>query len=268
MTASSQSVAFRMTGSPENPDVARLWDYGCTGILEVDGELVAYFDALIDLPFDGQWETVGDTDWVADYHRTLQPVTIGRLVVAPTHHTVTLAAPQRPLWLDPGMAFGSGHHETTYLALAALEQTPLRGLRVLDVGSGSGVLAIAADLLGAADAEGLDIDPDTVPVAAANAVLNLSRAHFSVGTLRNEVEPADLIVANLFAELHAELAPAYFAALKPGGSLFATGILAEREQIARDALNALFSDLETQTKGEWVLFKAQKPVRAQEQGRV
>ena len=258
MTA-NQGAAFRMTGTTEDPDVARLWDYGCTGILEADGELVAYFSAPVALPFDGTWETVGATDWVAAYHRTLQPVAVGRLVVAPTHHTATLGAPQRPLWLDPGMAFGSGHHETTYLALEALEQTPLRGLRVLDVGSGSGVLAIAADLLGAADAEGLDIDPDTVPVAEANAVLNFSRAHFSVGTLGDELEPADIIVANLFAELHAELAPAYFTALKPGGLLFVTGILADREQVARDALNAFFGDLETRTKGEWVLFKTQKP---------
>ena len=260
MTA-NQGAAFRMLGHTEDPDVARLWDYGCTGMLEDGDEIVAYFAAPFALPFDGTWETVGETDWVADYYRTLQPVVIGWLVVVPTHHTVTLGAPQRPLWLDPGMAFGSGHHETTSLALGALEQTPLRGLRVLDVGAGSGVLAIAADLLGAADAEGLDIDPATVPVAAANAALNFSRAHFSVGTLGDGVAPADVIVANLFAELHAELAPAYFAALKPGGWLFATGILADREQVARDALNALFGDLEAHTEGEWVLFKVQKPMQ-------
>ncbi len=252
----TKGAAFRMVGSAEDPDAARLWDYGCTGILEEAGELVAYFGAPVALPFEGRWEAVGDTDWVADYHRTLQPVPIGRLVVAPTHHAVTLHAPQRPLWLDPGMAFGSGHHETTYLALSALEQTSLRGLRVLDVGSGSGVLAIAADLLGAADAEGLDIDPDTVPVAEANAVLNFSKAHFSVGTLAAGPKPADVIVANLFAELHVELAPAYRAALRPGGVLFATGILAEREHVARDALQALFGELETETKGEWLLLKA------------
>ena len=261
MTALSQGAAFRMTGTTEDPDVVRLWDYGCTGILEEDGELVAYFSAPVVLPFDGRWETVSDTDWVADYHRTLQPVAVGRLVVTPTHRAVTLSAPQRPLWLDPGMAFGSGHHETTYLALEALEQTPLRGRRVLDVGAGSGVLAIAADLLGAADAEGVDIDPDTVPVAEANAALNLSRARFSVGTLESGVEPADLIVANLFAELHAELSPAYVAALKPGGLLLVTGILAEREQVARSALEAHFGALETHTKGEWVLLKGRKQER-------
>ncbi len=251
-----------MPGRSEDPDVARLWDYGCTGILEADGELVAYFGAPVALPFEGSWEAVGDTDWVAEYHRTLRPVSVGRLVVAPTHHTATLSAPQRPLWLDPGMAFGSGHHETTQLALSALEQTPLRGRRVLDVGAGSGVLAIAADILGAADAEGLDIDPDTVPVAAANTALNFSRAHFSVGTLADKLAPADIVVANLFAELHAELAPAYLKVLKPGGLLFVTGILAERERVARDALTALFGDLETETKGEWVLLKGRKPENA------
>ena len=258
MTASGK-VAFRMSGSSEDASAALLWDYGCTGILEDGGELVAYFDAPMALPFAGSWETVGDTDWVAEYQRTLVPVATGRLVVAPTHHTVTLAAPQRPLWLDPGMAFGSGHHETTYLALAALEQTPLHSLRVLDVGSGSGILAIAADILGAADAEGVDIDPDTVPVAAANAALNASKAHFSVGTLTDASEPADIIVANLFAELHAELAPAYWAALKPGGLLLVTGILAERKLVARDALTALFGNLETEVKGEWMLLKGRKP---------
>ena len=258
----TNGAAFRMPGTTEDPNAARLWDYGCTGILETEGELVAYFSAPVALPFEGTWEAVGDTDWVAEYHRTLLPLPIGRLVIAPTHHAVTLRAPQRPLWLDPGMAFGSGHHETTYLALAALEQTPLRGLRILDVGSGSGVLAIAADLLGAADAEGLDIDPDTVPVAEANAALNFSKAYFSVGTLGGGVETADIVVANLFAELHAELAPAYLDALKPGGLLLVTGILVEREQVARDALSALFDDLETETKGEWLLLKTRKAAGA------
>ena len=245
-----------MRGTLEGADTARLWEYGPSGVLEEGDTVVAYFDLPVDLPFTGAWEDADTKDWVADYHRTLQPVTIGRLVVAPTHHTVTLSAGQRPLWLDPGMAFGSGHHETTFLALEALEGLELQNKRVLDVGSGSGILAIAADLLGAADAEGVDNDPDTVPVAQANAKLNGSKARFAVDVLSPDTEPADVLVANLYAELHAELAPLYRAALKPGGVLLTTGILAERGAVARDALIAIFGPLETQTAGEWLLFKA------------
>ena len=245
-----------MKGTLEGADTARLWEYGPSGVLEEDDTVVAFFDAPVDLPFTGAWEDTDTKDWVADYHRTLQPVSIGRLVVAPTHHRVTLSAAQRPLWLDPGMAFGSGHHETTHLALTALGELELFGKRVLDVGSGSGILAIAADLLGAADAEGVDNDPDTVPVARANAKLNGSKARFAVGVLDLDTAPADVLVANLYAELHAELATLYRTALKPGGVLLTTGILAERGAVARDVLSAVFGPLETQAAGEWLLFRA------------
>ena len=252
-------AAFRMTLSAEDPALGRLWEAGCTGVLEDGPDLVAYFDTPVDLPFVGSWEPADTKDWVAEYHRTLLPLVIGRLVVAPTHRQVTLGAGQRTLRLDPGMAFGSGHHETTYLALSALEKTALRGKRVLDVGAGSGILAIAADLLGAADAEGVDIDPETVGVAQQNAALNLSRARFSVGTLSPEIKPADIVVANLYAELHAELAGAYVQALKPGGTLLATGILAERAAVAHDALAEQFGAVQTEQKGEWLLLRARVP---------
>lgn len=254
----AQKRAFRMAGGLEHPDTVRLWDFGCTGVVEEGPEVVAYFDMPVTLPFEGRWEAVDATDWVAEYQRTLNPVAIGRLVVAPTHRQVTLSAGQRALWLDPGMAFGSGHHETTYLALAALEAADLRGERVLDVGAGSGILAIAADLLGAGDAEGLDIDPETIPVAEANARLNLSRARFSLGVLDARTPPADVLVANLFAELHAELAPLYLRALKPGGLLLATGILEARAAVAADALRARFGEVELEQRGEWLLLRARR----------
>lgn len=262
----SGKAAFRTSGSAEDPALGLLWAAGCSGILEVDGEIVAYFDAPVELPLEGSWEVADTTDWVAEYHRTLTPLALGRLVVAPTHRQVTLAAGQRALWLDPGMAFGSGHHETTSLALSALEQTDLRGKRVLDVGAGSGILALATDLLGAADAEGVDIDPETVGVARENAALNLSRARFSVGTLTPETAPADVVVANLFAELHAELAEMYRRVLKPGGLLLATGILAERGGIAYDALTSAFGTVQTEQKGEWLLLRARGPEPGPESG--
>ncbi len=257
------SVAFRFTGALESPETALLWELGCTGAAQEGREVVAHFgsvpDDLSDFPVGGRWEAADDKDWVADYYKALVPVAVGRLVIAPTHRQVTLCAGQRALWLDPGMAFGSGHHETTFLALEALEHADLRGKRVLDVGSGSGILAIAADLLGAHEAFGIDIDPQTVPVAEANAALNLSRARFAVGTSSEVVHPTDIIVANLYAELHAELAPEYKRTLQPGGELFATGILAARGGVAREGLARHLELVDVRQKGEWLLVHARQP---------
>jgi len=259
------SVTFRFPGTLEasEAETALLWEEGCRAVVQEGPEVVAYFEAPVDLPLEGRWEEVTDYDWVADYYAGLGPVEVGPLVVAPTHREVTLRPGQRVLWLDPGMAFGTGHHATTHLALAALGALDLSGKRVLDMGAGSGILAIAADLLGAEAACGLDIDPATLPVARANAALNRSRARFGEGSLgTEEVGCWDVIVANLFAELHAELAPAYARALRPGGSLLVTGILAERLNLVLEAFEGRFEHVATKREAEWALVHARKPERA------
>ena len=245
----------------EDPPVAAdLWALGCRGMQQDGPEVVAWFDEEVPLPVEGAWGEADDTDWLAAYQESLEPVPIGTLVVAPTHREVLLTAGQRVLWLDPGMAFGTGHHETTRMALASLEDTPLVGRRVLDVGAGSGILAIAADLLGAASAVGLDIDPATVPVARENARLNRSRARFDVGTLDEwrADDEADVLVANLFAELHARLLPAYDRALETGGTLLLTGILAEREELVTAAIPPTLRLTDRMQDGTWVLLRLER----------
>ncbi len=223
-------------------------------------EIVAWFDARRPLPLAGRWEDADGTDWVAAYFAGLEPVRVGSLVIAPTHADVVLEAGQKPLWLDPGMAFGTGHHETTRMALARLERADLTGARVLDVGAGSGILAIAADLLGAASSLGVDVDPATLPVAEENARLNRSRARFELGS----VDPArpdlgcDVLVANLFAELHAELADAYAKVLRPGGVAFLTGILDDRIDRVEAALPPSLRWQSTDADGPWRLLALQR----------
>lgn len=240
--------AYRLTGAARDPLAAEgalaaaLWDAGATGVAEEGPDLVAYFvDAPAgSLPSGGAWEELADVDHVAAYHAALGAVDVGPLVVAPTHRDATLRPGQTVVWLDPGMAFGTGHHETTRLALEALGRLDLRGRRVLDVGAGSGLLAIAADRLGAADAWGLDVDPDTVPVARANARANFSRARFVAGGF-GEVpvaEPVDVLVANLYAELHAAFLDGYLAVVAPGADLLLTGILDPRDALVRAAVAA------------------------------
>lgn len=252
-----KTFRFEANLDDDPPEVQALWDAGCRGMQQDGSEVVAWFDEQRPLPADGAWGDADDTDWLQRYHAELRPVAIGALVVAPTHREAVLTAGQKALWLDPGMAFGTGHHETTHMALAALGGLTLAGRRVLDVGAGSGILAIGTDLLGAASAVGLDIDPATVPVARANARLNRSRARFEVGTLdawRAEDE-ADVIVANLFAELHARLMPAFERALDRHGTLLLTGILSERERVVTDAVPPGLRVTERTEDGSWLLLR-------------
>ena len=254
--------AFRIPNvTGESPEAAQLWELGCLGVVEEPGALVAYFDDQRPLPLDGTWEAVPERDYVAEYQAGLEPVRVGRLVVAPSHHEVAAKDGDVIIWLDPGSAFGTGHHETTRLALAALQGSELRGRSVLDVGSGTGLLTIAADALGARSAYGVDVDAATVPVARENAHRNLSRARFAVGSVDHLALPGqfNVVVANLYAELHAMLITQYQRRLLPGGRLYLTGILTRLASVVKDALPAgLRLDAEVQD-GEWPLLELTRP---------
>ena len=258
--------ALRLAGpiDDESPRLARLFELGCVGVSEVAGaagpEMLAYFEEAVRLPFRGDWEDVEEVDYVGAYLRELGPVRAGPLVIAPSHRRVELAVGEQVVWLDPGSAFGTGHHETTRMALEALGAIDLAGLSVLDVGAGSGILAIAADRLGAASAVGVDTDAGTVGVARANARLNRSRATFLTGSLDHPELPerCDVIVANLYAELHAELMPAYVDRLARGGRLLLTGILVRLEGVVSGALPDGRAAA-WRRAGEWALVEVTLP---------
>lgn len=248
----------------ESPTVAKLFELGATGVVEEQGaagpETVAYFDGEVELHLPGVWESVADIDYVGSYRAGLQAVRVGPLVIAPTHRRPQLHAGQQVVWLDPASAFGTGHHETTRLALRALGRLDLVGRSVLDVGSGSGILAIAADRLGAAAAVGVDTDAATVEVARDNARRNRSRARFLVGSVDHPDLPGrfDVIVANLYAELHAALMPAYLAHLEGGGRMLLTGVLERLAAVVEDVLPAS-CEVTVSREGEWVLVEAAVP---------
>jgi ribosomal protein L11 methyltransferase len=205
-----------------------------------------------------------DQDWSESWKKGLVPMTIGRAYVRPSW----IAAPVPPglaeIVLDPGMAFGTGTHPTTSLCLAALSDllTARPGARVLDVGTGSGLLAIAARKLGAGLVVGNDNDPIAVRVARENAALNGLELRFDERDVGEQPGPFDLILANILANTLVVLAPAIAAQLAPGGVVLLSGILTPQEDEVRAAY--LAAGLRPLPGGhrrhdEWSLLAMERP---------
>ena len=210
---------------------------------------------------------VHEADWAEAWKAHFPVLRVGRrLVIKPTwlDHAPTIG--DVVLDLDPGMAFGTGLHPTTRLCLAALESAADRGLlataRVLDVGCGSGILAIAAVKLGAASVLGVDTDPIAVEATAANAARNglASRITARQGTLPSGQPTHDLVAANLIASLLIALAARLRDELRPGGTLLASGIFVDREADVRAAFAAVgLTVVHRLAEGDWLALEALRP---------
>ena len=253
---------YQIPGTLETLDfeTPALWDAGAQGLEEANGFVKAYFSQPVELPFGGEWVTLEDTDWLEKWKAGLDPVTIGKITVVPSWKQAEVPEGQIKLIIDPGMAFGTGHHATTQFGIEALERLELTGKKVLDVGAGTGLLAMVAAKLGAR-AYGVDLDPITVPIARENAELNGLNVEFFDGVLEDvlHLAPFDVLVCNLFAELHMLLMPEYVEALTENGELILTGILADRLPMVLDALEREnFRNVQTQRNGEWMLCTASR----------
>lgn len=202
-------------------------------------------------------------DWANGWKAHFRPLKIGsRLIVCPSWERVVPAGKERVLHLDPGRAFGTGHHETTRLCLEWLDsyvaQTGERGAAsLLDVGTGSGILAMGAALLGFHPVVGVDNDPEALEVAMENAQLN-DLAHKVQFVLSGKVEVSGsfhIVMANIQAMPLMALAGALSACLDDSGKLVLSGILGEQKDQVRDAYGALGFELcEVREAGEWCLL--------------
>jgi ribosomal protein L11 methyltransferase len=199
-----------------------------------------------------KFREVEGRDWLAEWKKGWRPVEVGRFVVAPPWSEVE-GRERLVIRVEPGMAFGTGTHETTRLCLAAVEKH-FRGGSFLDVGTGTGVLAIAAAKLNpSARVEACDTDPLAVSVAEENARLNgvADRVEFRVGTVDDTTASADLVCANLTADVILPLLPALLGATC--GRLVLSGILTTQAPQVAARLNELgVGDYELTGDGEWV----------------
>ncbi|MBP5294349.1 MAG: 50S ribosomal protein L11 methyltransferase [Lachnospiraceae bacterium] len=213
-----------------------------------------------------------DEDWINNWKAHFKPFMVGDILIKPSWLPVPDNTNARlMIEIDPGTAFGTGSHETTKLCIHALERVIKGGERVLDVGTGSGILSIAAIKLGAAEAFGTDIDELATEAAAENAGTNgIAQELFTVrtgdiltdGKLQEEVgyEWYDIVVSNILADVIIPLQKEVVRHMKPGALLIVSGIIHTKAEEVRQAIlqNDALRLLDSETLGDWVSFTAEK----------
>jgi ribosomal protein L11 methyltransferase len=233
----------------------RLASVDVLGMVETEGRTTVYVAERDDsLPLTGRWEAVPDRDWNAAWKEGLQPVTVGAVTIVPPW----LDAPAGSavvLVIEPAQAFGTGHHETTTMCLATLQEVDVAGRSVFDVGTGTGVLALAAAKLGASRALACDIDPAAVATAEENALLNGVDVEVRVGSVGVAAgERFDIVVANLDTATLVSLAGSLVGALAEGGTLIASGVSLQRAAEAVTAFRRAGLDVQQRAGDEWVVL--------------
>ena len=223
--------------------------------------LIAARMEVAGIPYTSETEGVEQEDWQNGWRKYYHPMDVGqRLAIVPSWQDYD--TDRVKLILDPGLAFGTGGHETTNLCLEVLDERVKGGERVLDIGTGSGILAIAALKLGAAVAEGVDIDPVAVRTAGENAALNgvADKLTVLVGDLSDKASGKyDIITANIVANAIMSLAPAVPGLMADDAVFIASGIIDSRKDEVIAALEAAgLAVLEVKEKRGWECIVCKK----------
>lgn len=255
-----------------------IWDAIDEDLLEVDAdrfELKAYFDAsqekerhaikkeAQDKGFEVEERDVPDQDWANDWKSYFHPISIDEgLTIVPSWEDYEPKEGEEIIILDPGMAFGSGNHATSFLCSRYLREYIKQGDTVIDIGCGSGILSLVAVKSGAEKVIAVDLDPQCMIATEENAQKNnmLDSIDTREGDLFSVVtESADVVVSNIFAEVIIGMLHDVKHHVKPGGIYIASGILKEKLQDVMDALKEEgFELLDDKTDGDWSAVAARR----------
>jgi ribosomal protein L11 methyltransferase len=247
--------SLEIASDPDRRDllIADLWDSGCAGISELDNDRLRVFfedtvdrSALLNQYPGSTLREEQQLDWVQSARDLLQPMSVGRrFFLIPEWRDEPTPPGRFRIAINPGMAFGTGIHETTQLCLEALEDYLQPGMTMVDIGTGSGILAEAARLLGAGSIFACDIDPDAVEIARRRVDTCFAG---SADAVRGEI--ADLIVANISPEAIFRLGVELLRVLRRGGLLLASGFESHEVEQIQAAMPTLE---ELRQKGAWAL---------------
>lgn len=217
--------------------------------------------AFAGIGWEYECEGLREEDWAESWKRYYHPIPLGNVTIVPAWQDYRAKDGETVVLMDPGMAFGAGTHETTRLAVLLIEETLAGGETVLDVGTGSGILAIVSKKLGASLVRGYDIDPVAVRVARENAEANgVENVTFGTSDLLASVETPeggyDLAVANIVADVLLRMAPDLPACLSPGARLICSGIIEARLPELRAGMTAAgFTEEKIISENDWYALR-------------
>jgi len=262
--------------------IAELMDLDFYGFEQRESEVIAYVElsrfndssretieqmigAFPEASFS-EFEEVKDENWNRKWEETIQPQKIGKFVVCPEWNIITPGKDETLLIVEPKMAFGTGYHETTRLMLRAIQDLNCSGKSILDAGTGTGILAIAALKLGAELAVGFDYDPLSVDNALDNGIKNNVDSKLDIrlgGTDQiGENEKFDITLANINRNVIIEFLADFSRITKSGGRLILSGLLAADEKKMQELMqNFPFKFIERKTEGEWIMLHFQKELK-------
>lgn len=202
-----------------------------------------------------EFQTIDSEEWENEWKKYYKPFNIGNIVIIPEWIDYKPVIGEIPVYLNPGLAFGTGTHETTSMCVHLMQKLDLKNKRVLDFGCGSGILGICAQKLGASDVLYADNDEQAITATAYNCKINgITAPQLVCDDVRKITEPADVVIANITADVLIAVEPIIRSALKNGGYAIISGIIAAKANDVQAIYSKAFTLESTERKNEWSAF--------------